>query len=426
MARLSLLLLAALTACQAPPERAIHAITNGQPDELPSHRAVVALVDAELLSFCSGTYVGRRTVVSAAHCLTGGPPPSFVYFGDDVGRDGDACFFSGHTDALACGRFYAVFSFADPGYNDRTLENDLAVLRISQEPVLDGQPVAPMPFVRFADQSHLSARDEGALVSFSGFGVTGFAEGAPRDQKLLVEDIPLVAVGPDETNSLDRIDENQVIYSQAGALGGPCGGDSGGPMFFSRAGVERLAAVTSFGDARCQEFGVSTRVDQFDTFIEAFCGASSCQDSCGNHAQEEGESCDGRILGGLDCASLGFAGGTLACHANCAFDTRDCAPRPGQEVCLGSLDEDGDSFLDCDDDDCRQSPACADRGEVCDNHEDDDGDGRRDCRDEKCAQSEACRGLFGRCSVPAGEGSALVPLGLLLLLGVSLRRRASR
>lgn len=51
-----------------------------------------------------------------------------------------------------------------------------------------------------------------------------------------------------------------------------------------------------------------------------------------------GEQCDGADLGGETCASLGFAGGALAC-AGCTFDTAACVPRfpsTGQSTSYGT------------------------------------------------------------------------------------------
>lgn len=45
---------------------------------------------------------------------------------------------------------------------------------------------------------------------------------------------------------------------------------------------------------------------------------------CGDEAIEGGEACDGPDLGGHTCASLGFAGGELACDDACVFDTTAC------------------------------------------------------------------------------------------------------
>lgn len=71
---------------------------------------------------------------------------------------------------------------------------------------------------------------------------------------------------------------------------------------------------------------------------------SACQGTgpeCGNDAQEFGEDCDGADLGGETCVSQGYSSGTLACAADCAFDTDDCV----SQVCGNGNVEDGE---DCD------------------------------------------------------------------------------
>jgi hypothetical protein len=47
-------------------------------------------------------------------------------------------------------------------------------------------------------------------------------------------------------------------------------------------------------------------------------------DVCGDDVIGGAEVCDGAELGGATCESEGFAGGTLACDAMCAFDTTGC------------------------------------------------------------------------------------------------------
>jgi len=46
--------------------------------------------------------------------------------------------------------------------------------------------------------------------------------------------------------------------------------------------------------------------------------------ACGNGVVDSGEDCDYGDLDGATCVSEGFAGGTLACGAGCAFDTSGC------------------------------------------------------------------------------------------------------
>jgi hypothetical protein len=64
---------------------------------------------------------------------------------------------------------------------------------------------------------------------------------------------------------------------------------------------------------------------------------------CGDGQVNGSEQCDGPNLGGQDCASLGYAGGTLACSPLCQFDTSGCSNQAcgngvieGAEVCDGA------------------------------------------------------------------------------------------
>jgi hypothetical protein len=58
---------------------------------------------------------------------------------------------------------------------------------------------------------------------------------------------------------------------------------------------------------------------------------------CGDEVVDADEECDGRDLGGADCASVGFFDGELACSNQCTFDTSGCHQcgdgriQPGEE-----------------------------------------------------------------------------------------------
>jgi cysteine-rich repeat protein len=78
---------------------------------------------------------------------------------------------------------------------------------------------------------------------------------------------------------------------------------------------------------------------------------------CGNGTIEPPEDCDGEDLNGKTCASLQYESGTLACTANCAFDTSDCASNsvcgdsivaPDEECDDGNLDDDDGCDSACD------------------------------------------------------------------------------
>lgn len=67
---------------------------------------------------------------------------------------------------------------------------------------------------------------------------------------------------------------------------------------------------------------------------------------CGDQKKNGLEVCDGTDLGGAICQDLGFYGGTLACTANCTFETSACTGRCGDGVVQASFGEacDGSVF----------------------------------------------------------------------------------
>ncbi|MGC4119568.1 MAG: hypothetical protein QM765_34355 [Myxococcales bacterium] len=92
----------------------------------------------------------------------------------------------------------------------------------------------------------------------------------------------------------------------------------------SFAGDAETATVTNSGAAPATYFIVA------DSLLYGTCGtfslAVTAPPVCGNAAIEPpDEQCDGALLGGKTCASLGFAGGgSLACTSDCQLDTSGC------------------------------------------------------------------------------------------------------
>jgi hypothetical protein len=61
-------------------------------------------------------------------------------------------------------------------------------------------------------------------------------------------------------------------------------------------------------------------------------GDATVEPVCGDGVLEGDEACDGSELGGEDCQSQGFAGGTLGCHADCTFDHGQCTGGCGNDL----------------------------------------------------------------------------------------------
>jgi hypothetical protein len=118
---------------------------------------------------------------------------------------------------------------------------------------------------------------------------------------------------------------------------------------------------------------------------------------------------------GSFCSPPTFPSGAGICLGICAVDA-DC--RPGYtcqdmdigspfcweapEVCANGVDDDGDTLVDCMDQDCQNDPACP---EVCDNGIDDNGNGSIDCEDWACQYEVACSEVCDNGIDDNGNGS---------------------
>jgi secreted trypsin-like serine protease len=184
-------------------------------------------------SFCTGTVVAPRLVVTAAHCLA------------DLG--GSSIRFALGTRASAPEASVAVRGYAaHPSYDARQIRNDIGVVVLAED-----APVAPV-----AVNSSMTAEWVGHSLEFVGFGATNGFTGSGSGTKRAVT-IPVSQVGATQFAYVDRSRNT-------------CFGDSGGPAFARGAeGQLVLVGVTSYGDARCTQFGVDTRVDAYRSFIAA-------------------------------------------------------------------------------------------------------------------------------------------------------------
>ena len=77
-------------------------------------------------------------------------------------------------------------------------------------------------------------------------------------------------------------------------------------------------------------------------------------------------------------------------------DDWDCDSSPycnPESICNDGLDNDGDTFVDCDDWDCDSSPYCNPEA-ICDDGLDNDGDSFVDCDDYDCDDSPSCNSEY--------------------------------
>jgi hypothetical protein len=269
----SLLLTLGLSACATegpiptegigPDAQVSQKIYGGSAPDAWYHDAVVSLHEISggyvyTDPFCTGTLISDEHIVTAGHCVEAGrgvmrPNQVAIYVGDDPYTD-----LSSHLYTVS-----DVEQHAD--YNGRRIINDIALLTLSTPVTEPVTPVEPLP----SAQGFTSA-DIGMTVNFAGFGET--RSGAYGEKQQI--DLPLGGLGCTVSGCTDSGDrDTQVSYRQR--AGGPCSGDSGGPMFVFRGSDTYVGGVTSYGDYSCTQYGVSTRVDAYESWITSYTGTSS-------------------------------------------------------------------------------------------------------------------------------------------------------
>ena len=211
----------------------------------------VGIIGDRFGGFCSGTLITPRDVATAAHCAVG--------INNSDGR------FSVE------GMTYETTSIhVHPSYNDFTLNNDIAVFRLSR-PISN---IEPSPIFRGTPRV-------GQMLTLVGYGAGGTgASGHTGD--FGTKRVGLTPIdGVEETLITWRFDDETESNTAPG--------DSGGAAFLDVNGQYHLAGITSGGDRWDAGFGdnsFDTRVDTFAGWIDATT-ESEAEDSTGSGDTED-------------------------------------------------------------------------------------------------------------------------------------------
>jgi secreted trypsin-like serine protease len=237
--------------------------------ELETGHPYVVAVGDNSRAFCTGTVIGKHTVLTAGHCYAAGIKA--IYISNNV------------TSTSGATKIAVAQAIRHPGYTTTggKPSNDLTILKLASE-----APMQPAPLFRGTMDN--SPTFIGPLFTWVGFGdnvvgsgpwggSSGF--GKKRITHFAINKVGEVG-GTQVGGTVGTIDETMFWYQVPGKS--MCHGDSGGPAFFVQDGVEHLIGATSFGDPGCGADGVQSRSDapQIANFIQANLDAFEANDAC--------------------------------------------------------------------------------------------------------------------------------------------------
>lgn len=216
-------------------------IIGGQMTDDLESVVLLEILDGGDGSWCTGTVIGTRLVLTAAHCMESAIPGATqvqVMFGSDADRSEPA-------DHVQVAEWHMDPRYMETG--DLAAGHDAAVLVLASDAL---GPVLPI------NRRALTPQMVGSRVLVMGFGAddgdAGTGSGVKRDILTTLHSL--------EQGVMNVGEPGQTI----------CTGDSGGPAFMSIEDELVIAGISSYVKRGCVSYGSATRVDLSAPWIDRY------------------------------------------------------------------------------------------------------------------------------------------------------------
>ncbi|KAF2346485.1 Serine proteases trypsin domain [Trinorchestia longiramus] len=241
-------------------------IVGGQPATADEYPWMVSLGVGTGGQFCGGTLISNSWIVTAAHCIDDrlSRNPGMLQVGLGYYRLSSPLSSSIKRTARQIIRHSR--------YNDATLENDIALIRVDPIDWAENPTIRP---VCLPDNSNDLYSGSTGIVT--GWGTLS-SDGSSSDTLIEVS-IPIISNSACKNDLGDSITSVMLCAGQDAGGVDSCQGDSGGPMVVMDGSNAELVGVVSwgYGCGEPRSPGVYTRVTEFVSWIQT---TTSSSDFC--------------------------------------------------------------------------------------------------------------------------------------------------